>query len=117
MFTCPCCGRLALPEPLGSDGICPVCHWHDDIDGLVFALDAVGPNKLALNNAQHEFEQLQRVPGSDETIRAMQFPLDPMWRRIVKGGDVFLRSALDYSGEEYEACVSNPIYWTGAVNG
>lgn len=108
---------MALPEPVGSDGICPVCQWHDDVDGLVFALDAVGPNKLALIAAQQEFELLRRAPGSREAIRALQFPLDPMWRRVVEGRDVFLRSTQDYSGDEYEARVSNPLYWTNTVKG
>lgn len=30
-FPCPCCGHLVFKDAPGSDEICPVCFWQDDI--------------------------------------------------------------------------------------
>ncbi|MBA2497402.1 MAG: hypothetical protein H0V33_09975 [Acidimicrobiia bacterium] len=30
-FPCPCCGHVVFEEEPGSDEICPVCFWQDDI--------------------------------------------------------------------------------------
>lgn len=85
MYTCPCCGRLVFTEPPGSDDICLVCFWQDDLAQLRWPGLAGGANSVSLREAQRNFLELGasearfvgdvRPPTAEET-------LDADWRPI-----------------------------------
>lgn len=74
---CPCCGHYTLPEKAGgTDEICKVCFWEDDIVQLNDADYAGGANKVSLNQARKnylefgaceiEMKKYVRLPKDDE---------------------------------------------------
>ena len=85
IYPCPCCGHLVFAEPPGSDDICLVCFWQDDMMQLRWPKLAGSTNAASLIAAQRNFAQLGasedrfvgdvRPPADDE-------PLDPEWRPI-----------------------------------
>jgi cysteine-rich CPCC protein len=54
LYPCPCCGYLTSSEP-GSNDICPICGWEDDLSQLRFAAMAGGANHVSLIEAQHNY--------------------------------------------------------------
>ena len=55
-FTCPCCGYMTLTESPGSNNICSVCFWKDDlfqINNPTFESGA--NNEISLKQAQINF--------------------------------------------------------------
>jgi hypothetical protein len=54
-FTCPCCGYLVFMGPPGTDEICPVCGWQDDVSHLRFPKCGGGANEPSLIEAQKNF--------------------------------------------------------------
>lgn len=55
-FACPCCKYLTLDEePPGTYLICPVCYWEDDPVQYEDPDYKGGANKVALNQARHNF--------------------------------------------------------------
>jgi hypothetical protein len=57
-FPCPCCGYLVFIGPPGTDEICPVCVWQDDVSQLRFPKCGGGANKPSLIDAQKNFLSL-----------------------------------------------------------
>ncbi len=76
LYPCPCCGYLVFDEPPGSDCLCPICFWHDDVSQLRFPMEGGGPNKLSLLEAQRTFQRL----GAKEP--RVQDRRDEGWRPI-----------------------------------
>ena len=84
-YPCPCCGYLSFDEPPGSDDICGVCFWQDDMVQLRLPLTGGGANDLSLFEAQANYEVhgaierrfVQHVrPPTDTDAR------DPLWRPL-----------------------------------
>jgi Cysteine-rich CPCC/SMI1 / KNR4 family (SUKH-1) len=116
-YPCPCCGHLVFHEPPGSDDICPVCYWQDDIVQLRWPDRAGGANRPSLIEAQanfarfgateQRFSEYTRPPRTDE-------PMDANWRPFDQNRD-FIEphvSGRDY-GDTYDNDRTVYYYWHG----
>ena len=84
-FPCPCCGHLTFNEPPGSDAICPVCFWEDDVSQLRFALRGGGANRYSLFDSQKNYQVLGAVERRlIEHCRPANVdePLEENWRPL-----------------------------------
>lgn len=90
-YTCPACGYLTFNDPPGSDEICQICFWHDDMTQLRFPNEG-GANHVSLVEAQMNYEKYGAVeerlkpytkkPNKTNTN-------DKTWRKIDFGRDQF----------------------------
>jgi hypothetical protein len=46
---------MTFDEKLGSDDICDICYWQDDIISYSEPQIAIGPNKVSLVQAQENY--------------------------------------------------------------
>src|ERR1700687_1548515 len=93
-YPCPCCGYLVFQNKPGSDEICPICFWEDDISQLRFPLTGGGANKASLLEAQRNFAAFGaaerrvspyvRAPSADDRRDAAWRLLDPERDNIEK---------------------------------
>lgn len=84
-YPCPCCGHLVFVEPPGSEDICLVCFWEDDLQQLRWptlgglnnsvSLIEAQQNRARLGAIEERFAGDVRPPTADE-------PLDPTWYPI-----------------------------------
>lgn len=84
-FPCPCCGHLVFVEGPGSDDICLVCFWEDDLTQLRWPQLAGGKNAVSLAEAQRNVQALGAIEerfASDVRPATAEEPLDPSWRPI-----------------------------------
>ena len=84
-FPCPCCGYLVFSGPPGTDEICPICGWEDDVSQLRFLRMAGGANKPSLVDAQKNF--MEAGASDIALIGRLRAPApfehkDPEWRPI-----------------------------------
>ena len=84
-FPCPCCGYQTFPEAPGSQLICPVCFWEDDIMQLRWPLMQGGANSSNLVDSQKNYQRL----GAREArlVTKVRAPLEPegreeLWRPV-----------------------------------
>lgn len=86
-FPCPCCGHLAFTEPPGSDDICLVCFWEDDVSQLRWPHREEGANAPSLADAQRNFAKFgaieERFKG-DVRPPLPEETLDPAFRLIAE---------------------------------
>lgn len=84
-FPCPACGHLVFEEAPGSDDICLVCLWEDDLTQLRWPDLAGGKNAVSLKEAQRNIASVGAIeerfagdvrPATDEE------PMDPGFRPI-----------------------------------
>jgi hypothetical protein len=72
-------------EPPGSEDICLICFWEDDLNQLRWPTFAGGANAVSLVSAQYNFQQHgaieQRFAGDVRPPTADE-PRDPDWRPI-----------------------------------
>ena len=54
MIRCPCCGCLTIGEEYD---ICEVCFWEYDTADQEDPDNAVGPNKVTLNQARENYKK------------------------------------------------------------
>jgi hypothetical protein len=84
-FPCPACGHRVFAEPPGSDDICLVCLWEDDLTQLRWPELAGGKNAVSLAEAQRTIVAYgaieQRFAGDVRPATAEE-PLEPGWRPI-----------------------------------
>jgi hypothetical protein len=109
---CPCCGYLVFDEA-GSDDICPICGWEDDVSQLRFATMSGGANRPSLwdaqrNYAAHGYRDDRaaphvRKPKSDEAR-------DPLWRSVT-AEDIEVASPGVDQGQTYPATTAELYYW------
>ncbi|MFJ6780285.1 CPCC family cysteine-rich protein [Streptomyces yangpuensis] len=95
-YPCVCCGRLTRDEPPGSHLICPVCFWEDDILQLRWPDWAVGANRIALVEAQENYQAFGacdersvehvRPPLEDEPQDRSRRPIDLEYDRFEPQG-------------------------------
>jgi hypothetical protein len=85
LYPCPCCGHLVFEEPPGSDDICMICFWEDDVMQLRWPQLAGVTNAVSLLEAQRNFARLgaseQRFAGDVRPPTATE-RLDEGWRPI-----------------------------------
>lgn len=90
-FPCPCCGHLTFTEPPGSDDICLVCFWEDDVSQLRWPQRAEGANAPSLSEAQANFAKFgaieERFKG-DVRPPLPEETLDPTFR-VIAASDSF----------------------------
>lgn len=89
-YPCPCCGFKTFKEYPGSDEICPVCFWQDNLISLDYMYNNVGPNHISLQQAQINYAEFgakemrlrehTREPTEDE-------PKDFAWRVLNPSSD------------------------------
>jgi hypothetical protein len=113
-YPCPCCGYVVFGEPAGSDDICPICFWEDDLWQLRFVDSTGGANRPSLVEAQRNYASfgcseprlLQHVrPPSTFEQR------DPEWRPVNVASDVETRARdVDY-GRTYPSDHTTLYYW------
>lgn len=74
-------------EPPGSDDICLVCFWEDDLAELRWPAFAGGANAVSLVEAQRNFAKLGAIEerfAGDVRAPTPNEPLDPEWRPIAE---------------------------------
>lgn len=84
-YPCPCCGHLVFSEPPGSDDICMICFWEDDVTQLRWPNLGGATNAVSLREAQQGFVKFGAIePSFADDVRAPTAlePLDPEWRPI-----------------------------------
>lgn len=60
-YTCPCCGYKMFDESPGSDDICDICFWHDDVIQLDDPFYEGGANKNSLFESQKNYQKFGAV--------------------------------------------------------
>ena|SRR3989338_8058070 len=83
-YTCPSCGYFVFSDLPGSDAICPICFWEDDISQLRFA-STTGSNRVSLVDAQKNYAQFGAI--EENALSNVRKPnsndqLDPYWRPL-----------------------------------
>jgi hypothetical protein len=63
-YPCPCCGHLVFASPPGSDDICLVCFWEDDLGQLRWPHLEEGANAPSLADAQKNFAKFGAIEES-----------------------------------------------------
>lgn len=114
-FPCPCCGYLVFSEEPGSDEICPICFWEDDISQLRFPTRGGGANRPSLQEAQMSF---QKCGACEERLVEHVRPVrpndarDPLWRPLDAGRDAseIPQPGVDY-GNTYPPDSAALYYW------
>lgn len=101
-YTCPCCGYFVFDE-VGSDDICLICGWEDDLSQLRFPMSGGGANDESLIQAQ------ENITGHEDSHG---FERDPKWRKIDRKLDNIEISVpgIDY-GMTYPEDLTRLYYW------
>ena len=84
-YPCPSCGHVVFAEPPGSDDICLVCFWEDDLEQLRWPMFAGGANAVSLVEAQtnyRDFGAIEERFAGDVRKPTDAEPVDPAWRPI-----------------------------------
>jgi hypothetical protein len=85
-FPCPACGHLVFEAGPGSDDICLVCLWEDDLTQLRWPELAGGKNAVSLAEAQRNiktFGAIEERFAGDVRPATEEEPLDPDFRPIL----------------------------------
>jgi hypothetical protein len=112
---CPCCGCIVFDGNPGTEEICPVCYWQDDLFGLLDPFSALGPNKVSLVEAQKNFALIGLCdPRYANVKNRLADPkrciIDEGWRPVDLAKDRFPQGA-DYPSDEARAYYWRPDYW------
>lgn len=113
-YPCPCCGYLVFDESPGSDQICPICFWQDDLSQLRF-VRTTGANHVSLVEAQENFINEGvcelRFRANVRAPRASDVR-EPQWRRfdVLKDSAEELVGGMDY-GDTYPDDTTRLYYW------
>jgi len=99
---------MVFSESSGSDEICPVCYWQDDIFGLLEPFVAMGPNHVSLAQAQKNFGELGFSEPRFARLKnrlspPSQFAIDPEWRPIL--------SPEKFHPGQFRPEKGSPYYW------
>ncbi len=114
-FTCPCCGHLVFDEAPGSDDICPVCFWQDDVVQLRWPDIGGGANRPSLIEAQGNVVRLgaveERLVPFVRSATSTE-PLDEEWRPFDVHADAVKEHipGVDY-GMTYATDGTTYYYW------
>ena len=99
-YPCPCCGYLVFSGPPGTDDICSICRWQDDVPSLREVTISIGPNKVSLIEGQRNFAAFgASAPRFRERVRAPSSmdQRDPDWRPIDLHIDAFVSNETGYT--------------------
>lgn len=84
-FPCPCCGHLVHAQVPGSNKVCPICGWEDDLAQLRFPLMPGSSNHVSLQEGQRNFQSFGAAERRNRgTLRDAEGhePLEPGWRPL-----------------------------------
>ncbi len=112
-YPCPCCGYLVFDQPPGSNLVCPICYWEDDVTQLMYP-EIRGANKVSLIEAQKNYA---RFAASDESLKQYVRPplphdiRDSSWRLIDETVDVIEHPQAGSAEPLYSADHADLYYW------
>ncbi len=113
-FTCPSCGYRVFSGPPGTEEVCPICGWLDDLMHLRFPLFNGMPNGISLVDAQMNYSVMG---AKDETaLKNVRFPgpqdeRDPDWRPIDLDIDEPQTIPVDFDGLVEPDDPTRLYYW------
>jgi Cysteine-rich CPCC len=84
-FPCPACGHCVFAEPPGSDDICLICLWEDDLTQLRWPELAGGKNAVSLAEAQRNvvaYGAIEERFAGDVRPATPEEPVERGWRPI-----------------------------------
>jgi hypothetical protein len=102
-YTCPCCGYRVFGGPPGTEELCPVCGWRDDLMHLRYPYFSGAPNGAALADAQVNYA-MTGFPSK-------QYERDPDWRAIDRDVDDLPQVPVDFDALEEPADPTTLYYW------
>ncbi len=102
-YTCPCCGYRTFSGPPGTEELCAVCSWRDDVMHLRFPQFNGRPNGMSLVDAQMNYA-LVGFPSE-------QYERDADWRAIDPDVDVFEPIPNDFDGLAEPEDTTSLYYW------
>lgn len=108
-YTCPCCGYRTFDGPPGTEEICPVCNWRDDLMHLRFPLFNGRPNGVSLVDAQLNFSLIG--------FPAPAYERDPDWRPIDLDIDQPESIPVDFDGLAEPEDPKSLYYWLPSYGG
>ena len=113
-YPCPCCGYRVFDGPPGTEGLCPICGWRDDLMHLRFPKFNGMPNGISLLDAQLNFELLGAKDA--DAVKSVRRPgpgddRDPDWRAIDTDIDDIADLPLDFDGLAEPDDPTTLYYW------
>ena len=113
-YTCPCCGYRVFAAPPGSEEICPLCGWLDDLMHLRFVLFGGLPNGISLAEAQQNVVQIGAKDAA--ALGSVRFPnasdkRDPDWRPFDPETDEAEGIPTDFDGLSEPEDPTSLYYW------
>ena len=113
-FPCPCCGHLVFGGPPGSDEICPICYWEDDVVQLRWPDFEGGANHPSLWQAQRNYETFGacdqaalayvRSPRDEDVI-------EPGWRILTDADTVMAAPPLAAEPASWPSDLTELYWW------
>ncbi len=113
-YTCPSCGYRVFDGPPGTEQLCPICGWRDDLMHLRFPLFNGMPNGIALVDAQLNYSLIGAKDAS--VLKDVRFPTaqderDPDWRPLDADVDTFAEPPIDFDGLAEPEDPATLYYW------
>ncbi|HZZ65552.1 MAG TPA: CPCC family cysteine-rich protein [Candidatus Baltobacteraceae bacterium] len=116
-YTCPCCGYRVFSGPPGTEEVCPICGWCDDLMHLRFPLFNGRPNGISLIDAQANFNVIGAM--NEAALKSVRFPTDaderdPDWRPIDLDIDDPPTVPVDFDALQEPSDTTTLYYWSPA---
>jgi hypothetical protein len=116
-YTCPCCGYRVFSGPPGTEEVCPICGWLDDLMHLRFPGFSGMPNAISLVDAQMNYSVIGAK--DPEALKRVRFPSaqdvrDPDWRPIDLDIDDLPQIPVDFDAMAEPEDATTLYYWTPA---
>lgn len=102
-YTCPCCGYRVFSGPPGTEELCPVCGWRDNVMHLRYPLFSGMPNGISLADAQ--------VNHAMTGFPSNAFERDPDWRPIDRDVDELPQPPVDFDALSEPEDPMTLYYW------
>lgn len=116
-YTCPCCGYREFSGPPGTEEVCPICGWLDDLMHLRFPLFNGRPNGISLVDAQVNYSVIgAKDPAALKNVRfpGPQDERDSDWRPIDLDVDEPESIPVDFDGLAEPEDPTTLYYWLPA---
>ena len=116
-FTCPCCGYRVFNGPPGTEELCPICGWRDDLMHLRFPFFNGMPNGISLIDAQMNYSVIGAKDA--DALKGVRFPnsadeRDPDWRPLDLDVDQPQEMPVDFDGLAEPQDATTLYYWLPA---
>ncbi|HEV3155544.1 MAG TPA: CPCC family cysteine-rich protein [Candidatus Baltobacteraceae bacterium] len=113
-YTCPCCGYRVFSGPPGTEDVCPICGWRDDIMQLRFPNFVSTANGISLYDAQLNYDLIgAKDPEAAKRVRFADAgdERDPDWRPIDTDVDDLPDPPVDFDGLAEPEDTTTLYYW------